>query len=93
MKQVLDKTQQIHYIEQGDMIRFICKNTDMEWNSACYFVSDHDIGADGYGPAFWEKDTMKSATLDQYNAEQIMWINGFFEAHPWIEKMMIVFND
>jgi hypothetical protein len=28
-----------------------------------------------------------------YNDEQLKWIGAFFDAHPWIEKMMVVFDD
>ena len=93
MKATLTKEEMSYYVSDADMIGFIEENSDMEWNTVCDFVREQGITSDGYGPAYWEKEEMKSATIDEYNAEQIKWINAFFDAHPWIDRMMVVFDD
>ena len=30
---------------------------------------------------------------EKYNAEQVKWVSAFFKAHPWIERMVIVFEE
>jgi TPP-dependent 2-oxoacid decarboxylase len=92
MKPVLKQENSSHYISDGEMIKFIVENSDITWNKCCNFVRDNDIVGGEYGNAFWDKADFP---LDpaEYNEEQIKWIGGFFEAHPWIEKMMIVFDD
>jgi hypothetical protein len=91
MKQVLDQTQQVHYVDDCDMIRFIESNSTMKWNDICDFVRKHDITSGEYGPAFWKKQDVID-TPEEYNEEQVKWITTFFEAHPWIESMMVVFD-
>ena len=90
MKPVLKKEDSIYFISSSEMIRFIVENSRMIHNDVCKFVMDKGICNDEYGPGLWEKEDLNP---DYYNKEQIYWIGAFFEAHPWIKKMMIVFND
>jgi hypothetical protein len=92
MKPILNKTNQIHYVETSDIVRFIRENSDMGHNTVCDFIRDHNICGDEYGPGYWNKQELIDSP-EGYNEEQIKWISAFFEAHPWIEQMMIVFND
>jgi hypothetical protein len=32
-------------------------------------------------------------TPEEFNEEQVYWVGTFFDTHPWIEQMMIVFDD
>ena len=58
----------------------------------CDFVKNNDIGPCEHGPAYWEKEDIINSP-EEYNDEQVKWITAFFETHPWIERMMIVFDD
>lgn len=79
-----------HYVSDADMIRFISKNAPMDWNKCCDFVREHNICGEE-GPIYWTKDILVKPEL--YNEEQIKWIGAFFEAYPFIEKFMLVFDD
>lgn len=92
MKQVLDKSQAIYYVDYSDMITFIRENSTMKHNDISRFVIKQDICDDEYGPSFWEKSDLIE-NPEEFNEEQLYWVGGFFDAHPWIERMMIVFND
>jgi hypothetical protein len=92
MKQVLDKSQAIYYVDSSDLISFIEANSDMEWNDVCEFVKENDIGPGEYGPAFWEKTDLIKNPKD-FNEEQVYWLGAFFDTHPWIDRMMVVFDD
>ncbi len=92
MKPVLKEKETAYYVSEGDMIEFISENAPMDWNNCCSFVRDNNIcGNDG--SIYWAKEIIKNAKPEDYNEEQIKWVGAFFEAHPWIEKMMIVFDD
>jgi TPP-dependent 2-oxoacid decarboxylase len=92
MKPVLNQVLQIHYVDSSDMIKFIDANSKMKWNDICDFVRENDICNGEYGPSFWEKNDLIENS-HEYNEEQVYWVGAFFEAHPWIERMMIVFSD
>jgi len=88
MKQVLDETQQIHYIDDGDIINFIEQNSNMDWNQCCKFVEKSKIISDG-DKIIWVKDYLSPEDL---NEDQFYWMTEFFKAHPWINKVMICFD-
>jgi hypothetical protein len=92
MKSVLNELEQIHYVDSSKMVEFIRMNSDMEHKKVCDFVKDYDICDDEFGPAYWCKEDLINEPYE-YNKEQVEWVGAFFEAHPWIERMMIVFND
>lgn len=92
MKPVLKQEEPTHYVSDADMIRFISENAPMDWNKCCDFVRKHNICSREDGPAFWNKEEVLTEP-DDFNEEQVKWISAFFEAHPWIERMMIVFDD
>jgi hypothetical protein len=92
MKQVLVETQSIYYVDSSIMIKFISINAPMEWNDCCDFVRYHDICNGEFGPAYWCKEDLINEP-HEYNKEQVEWVGAFFEAHPWIERMMLVFGD
>lgn len=95
MKPVLQKKDPIYYyalVDDADIIKFISVNAPMEWNDCCDFVREHDIVSGEIGPTFWEKEDIINSS-EEYNEEQVKWITAFFETHPWIERMMVVFDD
>ena len=71
----------------GYLIKFIDKNSDMDWNQICDYVRKHNIVAVDDRVAFWEKEYLQNC-----NEHQLKWIGAFFEAHPFIEKMYVVFD-
>jgi hypothetical protein len=89
-KPVVTKSDALHYVSDGEMIHFIVDNSGMDWNKCCDYVRRHGIVGEE-DPAFWDKDILKRP--EEYNEEQVKWIGAFFEAHPWIEKFMLNFDD
>jgi len=92
MKKVLDQENSTFYVESNEMIAFIKENSNMQHNEICDFVRNYDICDGEFGPAYWDKSDLIN-NANEYNTEQIKWVNAFFKTHPWIERMMIVFND
>jgi len=92
MKSVLKQEYMAHYVSDADIIRFIDQNSDMGWNPICNYVVKHHIVGDNE-PAYWERSSFINPSLEEYNEHQIKWIGGFFEAHPFIERMYVVFDD
>lgn len=92
MKPVLDEKDAIFYISDADMIKFIAANSDMKWNDVWNFARNKHITPSDRGQIFWNKDGI-AMFPNEHNQEQIKWVGAFFEAHPWIVRMMIVFDD
>jgi hypothetical protein len=92
MKPVLKQEGTPHYVSESEMIKFISENAPMDWNKCCDFVRKHDITGWNGGVAHWDKtDIIKNAK--EYNEEQVKWVGAFFEAHPWLNAMVLVFDD
>lgn len=91
MKQVLDITQAIYYVDSSNMIKFIRENSEMKHNDICDFVREKDI-CNNEKFILWTKYYLTEYPED-YNEEQLYWIGSFFNTHPWIERMMLVFRD
>lgn len=84
----------MYYVSESDMVKFISTNATMSWNDACSFIKEHDIEGWNGGSALWrKKDVLKKDAEKHYNEESVKWIKAFFEAHPFMEAMMIVFDD
>ena len=90
MKQVLDKSQAIYYVDSSNMIKFIRENSTMKHNDISRFVREQDICNGEYGPSFWDKSDLTERP-EEFNEEQIYWVGAFFDAHPWIERMYVHF--
>ena len=93
MESVLNKENQIHYVSEYDMIKFISINMPMDKNHCCDFVRDNDISSNDGGRVYWIKSELESENVKYYNPIAVKWILAFFEAHPWIERMMLVFDN
>ena len=94
MEPVLLQTKQIHYVSEANLVRFVSQNAPMEWNEACNFIRAKGLTSDEGDTVYWTKDDISDPKKKRYyNDDQIKWITAFFDAHPWIEKMMVVFDD
>ena len=95
-KPVLEKETATHYVSYISMVRFIETNSDMSWNNVINFIEKHKIVGEEGESVRWERESMRKekdlGQHSQYNEIQVTWINAFFEAHPWIERMVIVFD-
>lgn len=76
-----------HSISDSDMISFIEKNSEMDWNDICDYVRDNNITGED-GSISWHR---REGDSNSTNPAE-MWIGRFFEAHPWITQMYIIFN-
>ena len=92
MKPVLKNKKQVHYVSEATMIEFINVNSDMEWNECCTFIRKHKISDDDGERSYYSKNKLEKHPNDYYE-EQVKWVLGFFNSHPWIEEMYIVFDD
>jgi hypothetical protein len=92
MKGLLKQEDLSYYISNADIIKFISKNAPMDWNRCCDFVRKNNITSDE-GPAYWRRKDVLGKNSDEYNSEAIKWMKLFFEAHPFIDSVMIVFDD
>ena len=93
-KPVLKQEAPLHYVSDSDMIKFIEQNSDMKWNDICEFVRKVGICSPEGEPVYWVKtDIEDERQAKYYNDDQVKWVKSFFEAHPWIERMMLIFDD
>lgn len=88
-KAVLKEKDRIDYVSDANMIRFIQANSDMEWNNICDYVRDEGICGEEGRTLWYKKDVMNETG----KSEAYDWMRAFFFAHPWIEKVMFVFDD
>jgi hypothetical protein len=80
-----------YYVSHADMIQFITRNDpNITWNQCCKYIMDHHIVNDE-GNTYWDKSILDYP--GDYNEHQIKWITAFFEAHPFIERFYLVFDD
>lgn len=92
-KPVIKQEDSIYYVSESDIIKFIVDNSGMDWNDCCDYVRDKNITGDE-GRVCWTKNRIiDPKQRKHYKEDQLKWIGGFFEAHPWMEKIMIVFDD
>ena len=91
MKPVLTEDSMEYYVSEGDLIRFIDENSDMGWNNICDYIVEKEITSEEERSYYDRRDFIDGS--DCYNEHQVKWIGAFFEAHPWIRKMVLVFDD
>ena len=92
MMPVLKEKDQTHYVSDSDMIKFISKNAPMDWNMCSEFVRENNITSSEGNQVYWVKDDMLN-DHEEFNEVAKEWVLAFFDAHPWINQMMIVFDD
>lgn len=94
MESVLTQLQQVHYVSESAMVDFVSRNAPMEWDDACDYVRNNRLTSPDGNRIYWTKEDINNPVVEKYNtAIQIKWIRAFFDAHPWIERMMVVFDD
>ena len=91
MKPVLEQGKTPYFVTEAEMITFISENAPMDWNECCDYVRKTDITSSLGGGAHWDRDVLKNPK--EYNEDQVKWVGGFLEAHPWINSMVLVFDD
>jgi hypothetical protein len=93
MKPVLSIEKGIYYISTSEIIEFISQNAPMDWNRCCDFTREEGIISSDFDKTYWDKKSVESYSDELKKSQKIFWIKAFFEAHPWIERMMVVFDD
>ncbi len=91
MKPVVKEEDLVPYIDDSRMIEFISINSDMPWNKCCKYVQEHGICSDEGHRVFWDDDIFKQP--EQFNEHQVKWITAFFEAHPFLTRFYLVFDN
>ena len=90
---VLTESETVIYIDEGKIVKFISENAPMEWNDACEFVREHGITGEE-GTMYWTRnDVFKEPIADYDDETAIEWLRHFFDAHPWLNRIKIVFDD
>jgi len=90
MKAVLFEDEAIHYVDQSDFIRFVDSNSDYEWNWICDMViSERTFNEEGK-TYYSEKPTEADGCFSQFT---IKWVGDFFDVHPFMKKIIFIFND
>ena len=87
---IAKETEPYHYFSTADMIRFIVKNSGMDWNNCCDYVRNVGICSDE-GRDLYDKDILKNP--EDYNEDVVKWVGAFFEAHPWVDRFYLIFDD
>ena len=87
---IAKETEPYHYFSTGDMISFITTNSGMDWNKCCTYVRNVGICSDE-GRDLYDKDILKNP--EDYNEDVVKWVGAFFEAHPWVDRFYLIFDD
>ena len=83
MNSVINENNLSIYISESQLVDFICKNSDMEWNDVCDYVRNNDL-CSIEGKTFYDKENLEEANE---------WIINFFIVHPFLNKVVFVFDD
>lgn len=85
MKPVIKEQDSTHYVSEADLIRFIEENSNYGWDQLCDTTRDK---------VFSEGKTYYSGkpTGKYYDEFTIEWVGAFFDAHPFMKKIMFVFD-
>ena len=89
MKPVIKQEDAIYYVSESDVIQFISDNAPIGWNECCDYVRDQGITGEE-GRAMWTKNGVFS---EREETPAVRWVREWFNAHPWMEKVMFVFDD
>jgi len=88
MKTFINEDDLIAYVSESDMIKFIEANSDYEWNQLCDLCGKEIFSEEG--KVYYDGKIKK----ENWNTEfAVEWVNNFFDAHPFIKKLMFVFDD
>lgn len=86
---IMTKEESVYYVDESDFIKFIEKNSDYEWNYLCDKCRSSGLFNED-GKTYYTGKVVKSGYNTEFATE---WVNKFYDAHPWIKQMMIVFDD
>ena len=89
MKSVINVNEAIYYVSEADMVKFIEANSDYDWNQLCDLCRDSKMfGEDG--KTYYVGKISKASHNTEFSVE---WINNFYDAHPFMQRIMFVFDD
>ncbi len=86
----LKQSNAVHYVTESDMIQFIETNSDMHYNQVCDYIREVGVANEESEKTYWSSTDL--AWVEQNQPEAHKWIKGFFDAHPWIINMMLIFE-
>lgn len=88
MKPVIENDNAIYYVSQSDMLKFIEENKNCERDVASRIT--REIFNNDSDKVYYDGKIEKKS----WNSEpEVFWINNFFDAHPFMKKIMFVFDD
>ena len=86
MKPVITQETAIYYVVEAEFIKFVEQNSDYGWDKLCDICQDEVFNEDGK-TYFGEKPT-----AEHYTEFIVKWIGAFYDAHPFMKRIMFVFN-
>jgi len=86
MKPVISKEDATYYVDEAEFIKFVEQNSEYGWNKLCDICRDEVFNEEGK-TYFTEKPTNEHHT--EFAVE---WIGAFYDAHPFMERIMFVFD-
>lgn len=89
LKPVIDQSDATYYVSEGSFIKFVNENSNMEWNTICDLVRDENVFNEE-GRTYYDGKIEKESWNTDFGVE---WINKFYDAHPFMENVMFVFDD
>jgi hypothetical protein len=90
MKPVLNENDPMYYVDTSEMIEFININSPMTYIQSSNLIWDSGIALDGEASFWVKRDVLENSNL--HDPEAVKWVKAFFKAHPWIEKMAVVYG-
>lgn len=92
IKPCINKKDLYHYISESDIIKFVTINSNLNWNMACDYVRNIGLTSDDGEPISWEQNDVYSADTVEVQPEAIEWMKKFYEAHPFLDKIVFVLD-
>ena len=82
----------IYYVDETDFLDFIVQNSDYEYTSSSYnklcAICRDEVFNESGKTYFTEK-----ISSENYSEFAVNWINLFYDAHPFMQRIMFVFNN
>lgn len=92
-KAVISQEEATYYVGDSDIVKFISENGSMPWNKTCKYVQENDIVSSEGDVVCWTRDhVFDENQAKYYNENAIYWMKEFFNAHPFMNKIMVVFD-
>ena len=88
---ILAEKDRIDFVYQSDLIKFIILNSTMEWNEVWDIVKNTIFHEN---ISYYIKTEIKSPKKSEYyTKESVEWVGKFFDTHPWLDKVMFVYDN